>query len=54
MMVTHDEVPWCKGCGFANYSTGPCEICGTDPETGEVDQDFLDERETDRANDDHS
>lgn len=42
-----DDVPWCV-CGFANYSTGPCEVCGRDPETGEFDQDFLDEREADR------
>lgn len=35
--------PWCR-CGFTNTSTGPCEVCGTDPETGEVDHDFLDER----------
>jgi hypothetical protein len=39
------DEPWCPGCGFANTSSGPCEVCGTDPETGAAGQDFLDERD---------
>ena len=43
------DAPWCHGCGFANYSAGPCEVCGHDDQQGVMPDVSAPEGTTDRA-----